>query len=74
MKDDKNKDNKDDNQKSQEMPSEDLSRPTGDAEASVNPEGVRSAAARGVAPSARGDGPDGRAPKDDASSAITDGI
>ena len=64
MKDDKNKDNKDDNQKSQEMPSEDLSRPTGDAEASVNPEGVRSAAARGVAPSARGDGPDGRAPRE----------
>ena len=34
----------------------------------IEAEGVRSAAARGVAPSARGDGPDGRAPKLDNSS------
>lgn len=33
------------------------------AGANIEPEGVRSAAARDLAPSARGDGPDGRGPK-----------
>ena len=32
-------------------------------EAIAEPEGIRSAAARGVAPAARGDGPDGRGPE-----------
>ena len=40
------------------------------AEAIIGPEGIRSAAARGQAPSARGDGPDGRGPKADNCSAI----
>ena len=44
------------------------------AEADIEPEGVRSAAARDLAPSARGDGPDGRAPKADDGPAPSDGI
>ena len=43
------------------------------AEALDGPEGIRSAAAREVAPAARGDGPAGRGPKVDESSA-QDGI
>ena len=42
-----------------------------EAEAIIESEGVRRLASRGVAPAARGDGPDGRAPKFNNSSALT---
>ena len=41
-----------------------------EAEVIAEPEGIRSAAARGKAPSARGDGPDGRGPKVGNNSAV----